>query len=107
VGDAMVGARRWDDPRVLEERNILLGPDAEAAWRRVVEIRARLVEEFLKAWPFVKMAEMRAYGEHSFYRNLGKERPLPHGDDEDTANSVLSSLSSEESSEEGEDGEEE
>jgi hypothetical protein len=96
VGDAMVGARRWDDPRVLEERNILLGPDAEAAWRRVVEIRARLVEEFLKAWPFVKMAEMRAYGEHSFYRNLGKERPPPHGDDEDTANSVLSSLSSEE-----------
>ena len=51
------------------------------------------------------MAEMRAYGEHSFYRNLGKERPPPH--DEDTANSVLSSLSSEESSEEGEDGEEE
>ena len=101
----MVGARRWDDPRVLEERDILLGPDAEAAWRRVVEIRARLVEEFLKAWPFVKMAEMRAYREHSFYRNLGKERPPPH--DEDTANSVLSSLSSEESSEEGEDGEEE
>ena len=53
------------------------------------------------------MAEMRAYGEHSFYRNLGKERPSPHGDDEHTANSALSSLSSEESSEEGEDGEEE
>ncbi|KAI9766365.1 MAG: hypothetical protein M1840_006629 [Geoglossum simile] len=105
VGDAMVGARRWDDPRVLEERDILLGPDAEAAWKRVLDIRARLVEEFLKAWPFVKMAEMSAYGEHSFYRNLGKERPPPHGDDEDTANSLLSSLSSE-SSEDGEESEE-
>src|SRR5205809_5970448 len=54
VGNAMVGARRWDDPRGMEERDILLGNDAEAAWKLVEEIGARL-KEFLKAVPFVWM----------------------------------------------------
>jgi hypothetical protein len=80
VGDAMVGARRWDDPRVMEERDILLGNDTKAAWELVEEIRARLKKEFLKAFPFVRIAEMRAYGARSFYRNLGGERPPPEED---------------------------
>jgi hypothetical protein len=80
VGDAMVGARRWDDPRVIEERDILLGNDANAAWKLVEDTRARLKEEFLKAFPFIRMAEIRAYGARSFYRNLGRERPPPEED---------------------------
>ena len=60
---------------MLGERNILLGFDAEAAWIRVLEIQARLVEEFSNAWPFVKMTEMRAHEERFFYRDRGKECP--------------------------------
>src|SRR5437773_12159522 len=65
----MVGARRWDDPRVMKEHDILLGADDEAALRMVAVIRSRLVSEFIDAFPSVKKAEMEAYGNRSFYMN--------------------------------------
>ncbi len=81
VGDAMVGARRWDDPRVMKERDILLGADDEAALRMVAVIRSRLVSEFIDAFPSVKKAEMEAYGNRSFYMNRSGQRPPPEQDE--------------------------
>ena len=65
----MVGARRWDDPWVMKEHDILLGADDEAALRMVAVIRSRLVSEFIDAFPSVKKAEMEAYSKQSFYIN--------------------------------------
>ena len=39
LGDALLVKRRWDDPEVLEIRDILLGSDDHAAWRLVEEVR--------------------------------------------------------------------
>ena len=90
VGDAMVGARRWDDPQVITERNLLLGSDAVEACRRVKEIRERLVSEFLRVFPFIERAESEAYQERSFFRRQGAPRPSP---DQDAVSDLSSSIS--------------
>ncbi|KAH0563233.1 hypothetical protein GP486_002201 [Trichoglossum hirsutum] len=92
VGDAMVGARRWDDPQVLAERDILLGPDAEVACAQVRKIRQRLVNEYKKAFQFMREAEMRAFGDKSFYHVDRSDPPPP---DKDLA-SDISEISSDE-----------
>ncbi|KAI9766266.1 MAG: hypothetical protein M1840_006680 [Geoglossum simile] len=51
------------------------------------------LEEFLKAFPFVRTAEIRAYEARSFYQNLGRERPPPEEDA--SGNLVMNKLSSE------------
>jgi hypothetical protein len=56
LGDALVGRLRWTDLRVLKERNILLGPDAQAALGYVKATRERLVQQFRVAFSY--MAEL-------------------------------------------------
>jgi len=50
LGDALVGRRKWTDPEVLQEKDILLGPDANAAAKYVQEVRARLVSQYQLAF---------------------------------------------------------
>jgi len=40
--DALVGQRRWDDPQVVMERNWLLGPDEDKAWKFLEHCRKKM-----------------------------------------------------------------
>jgi hypothetical protein len=66
VGDALLGLRSWDDHEVLEERNVLLGPDRKAAMRHVRRVRELLREAYLQASLRVARLEAAMYGENSF-----------------------------------------
>jgi len=54
-----------DDPSVIAERNVLLGPDAPASLESLefVKItRQRMMEEFRQFFAVMKEAELRIYG---------------------------------------------
>lgn len=92
IGDAIVGARRWTDSEVILERNLLLGDDEAAALKRVQEIRERLTDGFLAAFPAIRAAEMTAYGSLSYYCNQDHPRPPPAEDDISSLSSGVSDL---------------
>ena len=93
VGDALIGARRWDDIQVQEERNILLGADDELALQLAKEIRERLIQSFVNAFPYVRMNEERAYGDRSYFRNKNRPRPEAERDESSLSSEELSSMS--------------
>ena len=68
LADALVGARRWTDPEVLRECDILLGTDDDAAWALVHEIRRKLVEGYLREMVRLKELEARLFGVHAYFR---------------------------------------
>ena len=63
----LVGARRWTDPAVLRERDVLLGPDDRSARALVASVRRQLVQAYLRYWPDLIAAETAAYGENSYF----------------------------------------
>ena len=67
LGDALVGARRWDSGVVLRERDIILGGDVKKAWAAVGNHRLRMK----LAWKagFAEMVELEKgeFGEKSFF----------------------------------------
>ncbi|KAI9786628.1 MAG: hypothetical protein M1839_006179 [Geoglossum umbratile] len=93
VGDALIGARQWDDIRVQEERNILLGADDKSALQLAEEIRERLVQAFFHAFPYVRMNEERAYLDRSYFRNKYGPRPEAERDGSSLASEELSGMS--------------
>ena len=93
IGDALIGARRWDDIQVQEERNILLRADDELALQLAKEIRERLIQSFVNAFPYVRMNEERAYGDRSYFRNKNRPRPEAERDESSLSSEELSSMS--------------
>jgi hypothetical protein len=75
LGDAFVGHLRWTDPRVLKERNILLGEDDQDALEYVEATRERLVQQFRVAFSYMVELEKKGYRESSYFvtRQLGGE----------------------------------
>jgi hypothetical protein len=67
LSDALVGRRRWDSPQVLAERDVMLGPDRQAAQRYVNEWRVRATRQLLEAFRAVVAAEKAAFGGRSFF----------------------------------------
>ena len=67
LSDALVGQRRWDDPVVVIERNWLLGPDEDAAWKFVEHCRGKMKREYKRNMTLVRRLEKEYYGENSFY----------------------------------------
>ncbi|KAI9753313.1 MAG: hypothetical protein M4579_005232, partial [Chaenotheca gracillima] len=67
LGEALRGARSWDDFLVREQCDILLGDDDEAAWRLVRDMRRRLVAAFETTWDAMKAQECEAYGNHAYF----------------------------------------
>ena len=57
IEDALIGVWRWDDIRVQEERDILLGADDKSALQLAKEIHECLVQAFFNAFPYVRMNE--------------------------------------------------
>ena len=106
VGDALIGVRRWDDIRVQEERDILLGADDEPALQLAEEIRERLVQAFFNAFPYVRMNEERAYRDRSYFRNKYGPRPEAERDESSLSSEELSRMSLEDNEEDMEEIEE-
>jgi hypothetical protein len=110
VGDALIGVRRWDDIRVQEERDILLGADDELALQLAENIRERLIQAFFNAFPYVRMNEERAYRDRSYFRNKYGPRPEAERDESSLSSEELSRMSldnNEEDMEEIEEGDDE
>jgi hypothetical protein len=72
LGDALLGRRRWDDPEVLLERDILLGPDHARAKQYVTEKRRKLLSKFLKAFAKLEPIERAAFGQHSYFATFDR-----------------------------------
>jgi hypothetical protein len=66
--DALVGARRWSDPAVIRERDVLLGPDDEKALELTREIRERLMEAHLREMEVLMEVEAQAFGANAFFK---------------------------------------
>lgn len=67
LSDALVGQRRWDDPHVVIERNWLLGPDDDQAWRYVQHCRSKMKRAYKRNMALIRKLEKEYYGNNSFY----------------------------------------
>jgi len=66
--DALIGRRRWDDPSVLVERDMVLGDNDAVARSYVSATRELLVKNFLLAMGQVEEIERQVFGSNSFFR---------------------------------------
>ena len=80
IGEVMIGLRLWTDLKVQAERDIVSGQDEGKAWQFVIRARQELVEKMVKTFSFVKMAEMAAYGNNSYFQKTDVPRAIPEGD---------------------------
>lgn len=74
IGDAMVGLRRWDEPCVILERNIVLGPDDAKALAYINKTRTNLLQEYCIAFDIMVEAEKAAFGRNSFFADPERAR---------------------------------
>ncbi|KAI9760302.1 MAG: hypothetical protein M1840_002564 [Geoglossum simile] len=79
VGDAFVGSKRWTNPQVTKMVEILLGPNDEAALALLESVRNGLSKAIKDAWPFVHEAEIKAFGNKSYFANQGRQQPPADG----------------------------
>ncbi len=82
IGDALVGRRKWTDPQVIRERNILLGNDDTAARAHVDRVRAKMIERYEEAFEQLEVTETEAFGENSYFHR--EELGLPMQSDDDS-----------------------
>lgn len=75
----MVGRRRWSAPAVQKVRDILLGPDREAAYDYIRKERVAAVKAGVEALQLVEKAERQAFRKNPELACHGvTDRPL-HG----------------------------
>jgi len=67
LGDALIARRRWDDPEVLAERDILFGPDDQLALAYVQTKRQKMLNKFCKAFVKLERIEHDAFGDNSYF----------------------------------------
>jgi hypothetical protein len=67
LSDALVGRRRWDDPAVLRERDIVLGPDRKAANQFILNWRKQAVRLVTQNMQDIIFAEQKAYEWRSYF----------------------------------------
>lgn len=89
IGDALVGSRRWTDPQVTRMVEILLGPEDSVALALLESVRNGLSKAIKDAWPFVREAEIKAFGNKSYFANKGRQRPPADGNPNITAEQIL------------------
>jgi hypothetical protein len=72
--DALIGRRRWDDPQVLRERDIVLGDDDQAASDYMQKTYALLIKNFKLG--FIEMVEQEKseFGSDSFFQQRFPDR---------------------------------
>jgi hypothetical protein len=69
LGEALIGRRKWNDPQVLQERDIVLGDDDSRALAFVNQVRERLVKRYLELFPVIESVERAAFGENSYFKS--------------------------------------
>lgn len=85
LAGALVGARRWTDPAVLQERDILLGPDDERARELTDRVRRMLIEAYIRQWDSLVMAESQAFVPDSYFSGNRRDGNGSEVEDEDGA----------------------
>jgi hypothetical protein len=73
---ALVGHKKWTDPNVLFERDILLGTDDSRALELAKEMRKQLVDAYELLHPLMEGRETLAFGDGSFFaeNDVAEER---------------------------------
>jgi hypothetical protein len=72
VSQALVCGRRWDDPAVIHEANLLLGPDRAAARRRINSVRIQGLRMFKARYREQAEAERVCFGPASYWEMKGR-----------------------------------
>ncbi|KAH0542465.1 hypothetical protein FGG08_003136 [Glutinoglossum americanum] len=83
IGDALVGRRKWTDPQVIRELDILLGDDDAAAHAYVGRVRAKMMKQYEEAFEQLEITETEAFGENSYFRQKELGLPLRSDDNSD------------------------
>ena len=71
---ALVGIKKWTDPDVIFERNILLGPDDKKALEMAEDMRQHLLDTYKNVFLLMEVRERSAFQNQSFFvgnDNLG------------------------------------
>ena len=66
LGDALIGRRKWDDPMVIYEANLVLGTDDNAALQYVHETRQKLVHNYIRCVENMRQIEPMVFPNNSF-----------------------------------------
>jgi len=70
LGDALVGARRWDSEAVVQERDVVLGRDDVAAWEYVNRVRREMKRRWKESFVWMVDAEVAGFGVDSYFMSL-------------------------------------
>ncbi|TGZ81926.1 hypothetical protein EX30DRAFT_239843 [Ascodesmis nigricans] len=68
VGRAILCQTSWDDPAVVFERDVILGPDNTARQEKIRRVRTLLASHMKLCWRMIKQKEMAVFGTNSFFR---------------------------------------
>jgi hypothetical protein len=85
LSDALVGRRRWTDPEVLHERDVLLGSDRAAALKLISEIRCSLYQALIDAYQRLEVMERSAFDPLSYFINPNRQSPTSEQFDPDAS----------------------
>jgi hypothetical protein len=66
LSDALIGRRKWDDPMVIYEANLVLGTDDNAALQYVHETRQKLVHNYIRCVENMRQIEPMVFPNNSF-----------------------------------------
>ena len=64
--DALIGRRKWNDPFVIMEAQLVLGKDDEAAMKYIDETRKKLVDNYLRCVAKVWEIEPLVFPDNSY-----------------------------------------
>ena len=68
IGDALVGARRWDSGLVLMERDAIVGGSEGEAWRVVERHRSRMKVAWKEGFEVMMSLEKMKFGDRSYFK---------------------------------------
>src|SRR6266498_5144946 len=67
LSDILLGQRKWTDPQVLRERNIILGNNRAAAKKFFLKWRITTVEVAISAFQDIKTVERESFMDKSYF----------------------------------------
>jgi hypothetical protein len=77
LGDALVGRRKWTDPEIMRDADLVLGSDPAAARAFIDKVRAKIVANMLEVFPTLVELERKAFGSDSYFHTKGIDEWLP------------------------------
>ena len=81
LSDALCGRIRWTSPLAINDRNVILGSDREAAWTFIIRWREVAIIQANAAFQLVVSEERRLFGDKSYFFHAEKRdlygTPIP------------------------------